>query len=370
MNRTALALLVTAGFVAASCSGGDDDASETTPAPTVESTVPDTEPTTTTSSTTTTTVARSTTTTTVADVLRMPLTGEPVDDESEIPDRPALVVKISNYPLNVAPQAGLNSADIVFEEVINDQVTRLAGVYHSQDVDPVGPIRSGRAQDINLLLSLQRPLFAWSGGNPAVTRAIRESDLIDLSAVNGSSGYYRRSGRTDANTLYSSSEALWAQTTDEAGRPDPVYPYIREGEELSGDPATRIEVVMDSITIVWTYDEDTDGYYRTQNGREHNTETADGVEPVWAKNVVVMLADYGRNQFDGNPDAQVLGSNPVYVFTNGIVQEGEWLRFEPEDPFLFYDNFDDLNELPLQPGRTWMEIPRNLDDVISWESAV
>mgnify|MGYP001549773290 CR=1 FL=1 len=31
-------------------------------------------------------------------------------------------------------------------------------------------------------------------------------------------------------------------------------------------------------------------------------------------------------------------------------------------------NFDDLNPLPLQPGRTWMEIPRNLDDVVSWEA--
>ena len=368
MNRSALAVLLTVGFVAASCSGGDDEAAPTTPAPTVETT----EATTTTSSTTTTTsttVPRTTTTsTTIPDVLRMPLTGEPVDDESEIPDRPALVVKISNAPLNVVPQAGLNSADIVFEEVINDQATRLAAVYHSQDVDPVGPIRSGRAQDINLLLSLARPLYAWSGGNAAVTRAIRDSDLIDLSAVNGSSGYYRRSGRRDANTLFSSSEALWAQTTDEAGRPKPVFPYVRDGEQLTGEPATRIEVTLDSLDVVWEYDEETDGYYRTQNGREHTTETASGVEPVWAKNVVVMLADYGVNTFDGNPDAQVLGSNPVYVFTNGVVQEGEWLRFMPEEPFQFFDNFDDLNPLPLQPGRTWMEIPRNLDDVMSWES--
>ena len=366
MNRSALALLLTAGFVAASCSGGDDAAAPTTPAPTVATT----EPTTTTSSTTTTstTVPRTTTTsTTIPDVLRMPLTGEPIEDESEIPDRPALVVKVSNYPQGIIPQAGLNAADIIFEEVINDGATRLAAVYHSQEVDPVGPIRSGRAQDINLLLSLDRPLYAWSGGNAAVTAAIRDSDLIDLSSVNGSSGYYRRSGRSDANTLYSSSEALWAQTTDEAGRPAPVFPYVREGEQVTGEPATTIEIVMDDVRIVWEYDEETDGYHRTQNGREHTTETADGVEPVWVKNVVVMLADYGVNTFDGNPDAQVLGSNPVYVFSNGVAQEGEWLRFMPEEPFQFFDDFDDLNPLPLQPGRTWVEIPRNLDEIVSWD---
>jgi len=80
-----------------------------------------------------------------------------------------------------------------------------------------------------------------------------------------------------------------------------------------------------------------------------------------------MLANYGVNTFDGNPDAQVLGTNPVYVFTGGLVQEGSWLRFMPEDPYQFFDNFDDLNPMPLQPGRTWMEIPRAIDDVVAWE---
>ena len=369
MNRTrsAIALILSASLLAVACSGGDDDAApDTSSDTTVDDTVE--ESTTTRATTTSSSSTTTTTTTTVPDVLRMPLTGEPLDDPSEIPDRPALVVKISNAPLSVVPQAGLNAADIVFEEVINDQVTRLAAVFHSNEADPVGPVRSGRAQDINLLLSLQRPLLAWSGGNPAVTRAIRDSDLIDLSAVNGSSGYYRRSGRSSPNNLYSDTEALWAQTTDEAGRPRVLFPYLDEGERPDGEPATRIEVVMDSMRIVWEYDSETGGYFRVQNGREHTTETDDGVEPVWAQNILVMLADYGRNQFDGNPDAQILGSNPAFVFTGGVVQEGAWLRFLPDDVIELYDNFDDLNPLSLQPGRTWVEIPRNQDDVLTWET--
>ncbi len=365
---TTLAVLVSVGLIAAACSGGDDGglATGTTTAASVESSEA---PATTEAAATTTAEAAATTTSTVApDVLRMPLTGEPVADADEIPDRPALVVKISNAPQSVVPQAGLNNADIVFEEVINDAATRLAAVFHSQDMDPVGPVRSGRSQDINLLLSLQRPLFAWSGGNPAVTRAIRESELIDLSALNGTSGYYRRSGRRSPNNLYTDTEVLWAQTTDEAGRPIQVFPYLAPGEQPMGEPATRIDVVLDDLEVVWEYDDETDGYYRIQNDQEHTTETADDVEPVWSKNVVVLLADYGRNPADGNPEAQVLGSNPVYVFTGGLVQEGEWLRFAPEDPFEFFDNFDDLNPLPLQPGNAWVEIPRNLDDVVSWDA--
>lgn len=367
MNISKSAAAVAALVLLAACSGGQDDAGTT--ATTSDSTTPSTtedSTTTTLTEATTTTVAESVTTTTVPDVLRMPLTGEPLDDPDDIPDRPALVVKLSNAGSGALPQAGLNSADIVVEEVINDNTSRLAAVIHSTDVDPVGPVRSGRAQDINVMLAFDRPLFAWSGGNPAVTRAIRDSELVNLDA-RFSPGYYRRSGRSSPNNLFSSSDALWNQTTDDAGRPSQVFSYMRPGDDVEGDEATRIALRFDALNVTWTYDEETDGYYRVQSGQTHNTETADGTEQVWTKNVVVMLADYGVNPLDGNPEAQVLGSNPVYVFTGGVVQEGEWLRFEPTDPFAFFTSVDDLTELRLQPGRTWLEIPRNQDGVVTFD---
>jgi hypothetical protein len=362
VNR-ALPGLLAVVLIAAACSGGGDAAESTVaPTSTVLATTTVTE---TTVAPTTTTTVPATTTTTIPDVPRMPLTGEPVDDPSEVPDRPALVVKISNAPQSILPQSGLNDADLVIEEIINDNVTRLAAVYHSTESDPVGPIRSGRAQDINLLLALDRPLFAWSGGNAAVTRAVRDSDLIDLDA-RFNSGYYRRSGRRDANTMYSSTDVLWAQAPEEAGRPPQLFPYLPVGEEPEGDPATDITVRLDSIRAQWTYDEESGRYYRTQNGQQHTTEQGGEVNRVWADNVVVMMADYGLNPADGNPDAQVLGSNPVYVFSRGTVRAGTWLRFVPTDPLDFFDNVDDLNAIGLVPGRTWLEIPRNLDDVLSW----
>lgn len=363
MNRT-LPALVAVALLAAACSGGDDDAAASeAPTSTVQAT--STVVSTTEAPTTTTTTVPATTTTTVPDVLRMPLTGEPLDDPSEVPDRPALVVKISNYPQSVLPQSGLNDADIVIEEIINDGTTRLAAVYHSTESDPVGPIRSGRAQDINLLLAFDRPLFAWSGGNPAVTRAVRDSDLVDLDA-RFNPGYYRRSGRRDANTLYSSTEVLWAQTTEEAGRPPRVFPYLPVGEEPDGEPATDITVQLDGVRAQWTFDPESGRYYRTQNGDEHRTEQGGEITDVWADNIVVMMADYGLNPADGNPDAQVLGSNPVYVFSGGTVRVGVWLRFQPTDPLELFDNVDDLNPIGLVPGRTWLEIPRNVDDVLVW----
>ena len=126
---------------------------------------------------------------------RMPLTGVPLESSDEIPNRPALAVKMPNNP-QALPQTGLNEADIVFEEIINDGITRFAAVFHSQGSDPVGPIRSGRAQDVDILSNLNSPLFAWSGGNPGVTRVINNSTLTSLSYVGGyGNSYFRRDGR-------------------------------------------------------------------------------------------------------------------------------------------------------------------------------
>ena len=301
----------------------------------------------------------------------MPLTGEPVSDVSEIPDRPAVVVKVPTYPPSARPQAGLNRADIVFETIINDNVTRLMVVFHSDGTgeNPVGPIRSGRAQDINVLTMLNRPLMAWSGGNASVTRAFEDADaaeqLVNLNNVRGASDlFFRRSGRRAPNDLYSNTDLLWSAAPADSEAPHTVFPYLAPGESVTGDPAEVVEVRLDSTRARWEYDAETGKYYRWQDGSEHSTEDSGQVE---ADNVVVMLMDYGVNRFDGNPDMQAYGSNPVLIFSQGTVRSGVWLRLAPEDGYAFYDNVDDLNLLGLTPGNTWVELPRNQAGVIDVE---
>ena len=376
MNRsnTTLALTVIVGIVLAACSGGDNEATPTTadvvPA-TPEPSAPTTEPVETATSTST-TMRPIVTSTTIPDVLRMPLTGEPIDDASEIPDRPAIAVKMP-VDRKAQPWSGLNQADIVFETIINGGVTRFISMFHSQEADPVGPIRSGRAQDVDIIAMFREPLVGWSGGNPSVTREMRRADeeldvLVDLNAVRGSSDlYYRRSGVADApNNLYSSTEVLLTATPAEFTAPVPVFTYLKPGDEVVGEPATDIAVTLDDISSEWEYDSATERYFRSQNGLESMTESGDTDERVWADNVVVMSADYGINPLDNNPDLVSRGSNPLLVFSRGTVREGVWIRFEIVDPFAFFDNLDDLNAVGLVPGRTWVEFPRNEEGNITY----
>jgi hypothetical protein len=369
-TRPVLASILAASVLLASCGGGDDESAETTIPATSSTDAP-------TTSTTSTTVAPTApptlpvstlppvSTTIAPDVLRMPLTGEPVTSESEIPNRPAMAVKIDNIG-RARPQSGLNEADIVIVEIINDGATRFAAVFHSQDVDLLGPVRSGRYPDIQLLEAFDRPLYVWSGGNAGVTYYIRNSKLVNLSAVN-TSGYYRRAGRPSPHNLYTSTEAMWEKTPEDFSIPPVVLPYLREGDTLDGEVADTINVVMDNVDVRWEYDAETGKYCRWQDGSEHMTENSG---QVCTDNVVVMQANYLQSPIDARtPDAQMLGSNTVAVFTGGTVRTGVWLRWETTDRYAFFDNLTDLNEIRLQPGRTFIELPRAVDGTVTWENA-
>ncbi len=366
--RSVLPIVVASGMILAACSGDDDTASTTTElvvSTTEESTTSTTSSTSTssTSTSTTSTTMAPTTSTTIPDIPRMPLTGNPINDPSEVPNRPAQAVKIDNVG-PARPQSGLNEADIVFEEIINDGATRFATVFHSQGVDTVGPVRSGRHPDIEILEAFDRPLFVWSGGNAGVTYYVERSELVDLSA-NHTSGFYRRQGRRAPWNLYTSSEAMWSHAPEDSSVPPQVFQYLRPDEQLpGGEVATTINVTMDNVDIRWEYDPDTGQYSRFQDGGPHQTENSG---QVTTDNVVLMMADYLQSPIDARtPDAQVLGSNPVMIFSGGTVRVGSWLRFSSTDPYQFFDNFTDLNPIPLRPGRTWVELPRNLEGTASW----
>ncbi|MGA7757593.1 MAG: DUF3048 domain-containing protein [Ilumatobacteraceae bacterium] len=336
---TALAL------VAAACGGGggDDTAPATSSTSTTSTTVKAT--------TTTSTSSTSTTSTTLPPTIRQPLTGEPLESEDEILQRAALVAKIDNNAAAVPNHSGLAVADIVFEEVVEGRTTRFAAVFHSLSSDPIGPIRSGRTQDIDLFTSFNSPLFVWSGGNPNVTRLINGSQLINM-GPNVAGGYYRGPGRAPHN-LYTSTDNIWLQTPpDQPGPPLQQYQYLDEGEAVDGAPTAGVKVRVGSENIEWTWNAETMKFDRSQRGRPHEDKL---FGRIGATNVVIMGVDYGRSAADSrSPEAQTIGEGPIWVFTDGQVREGTWKR----EFSLFAIEFFTPEGTPmkLQPGNTWIEL--------------
>jgi len=350
-NSKYLAGAAALALVAVACSGGSSPEVAITTVTSTTNAVLETTTTSTMPSGTTSTMPVPSTTL-APDVLRQPLTGVPVASEADIPDRPALAVKIDNAPPARRNHSGLAIADVVFEEKVEDSLTRFAAVFHSQDADPVGPIRSGREQDVNLLSSLNEPLFGWSGGNQGVTRLIRSSFLVDVGAPSNPGSYYRGPGSAPHN-LYSDTASLFALTPEDSpGAPTRQFEFLDDGKVFAGDVAKRVSFAIGSIDIVWDWNANEGRYERTQEGEKHVDKT---YGQIGAQNVIVLAVDYRQSSIDSDaPEAVTLGEGQASVFSNGEVITGRWQKELAVYNFVLTD--DNGNPIKLTPGQTWIEL--------------
>jgi len=359
--QTLLALTLAGGLAAlAACGGGDGTVAPTSPpvtapAPTTAAPTTTIRMTTTTAPTATTaptTVATTVPPTTVPAVPRQPLTGQPLADASEIIDRPALVVKIDNASAARRNHSGLGVADLVFEEMVEGRITRFAAVFHSRDSDPVGPVRSGRSQDVDLLTALRNPLFAWSGGNPGVTRLIAASTFIDLNWQHTPRTYYRGAGSTPHN-LYTSTQRLWEHIPfGHPGAPPPQFSYLDADGTFTGDPVAGADLRIGSINVSWDWDAEAHAFMRSMGGSPH-IDVSHG--PIGATNVVLMVLEYKPSVIDTrSPEAQTIGNGPVYIFSDGKAVEGRWFRTAADQPIRLVTEAN--VPIPINPGTTWVEL--------------
>jgi hypothetical protein len=317
------ALMLGGGITLALASGGEDE-----PPPT------------TTSSTTTTTEA----TTTTAPVPVAPLLGIP-GDPARI-GRTALVVKIDNVEPKARPQAGINQADVVYEERVEGSVTRFLAVYHSTDVAPVGPVRSARSSDIGVLAALHRPFYAWSGANNTFAARIREANLADVGYDAATAQYFRAGDRpAPHNLMLKGTAEIMALPND---NPEPGHL-----EKVAGVGITfGTSAGAAPVEYRWTGA----GWARFQKGTPHVDAAGTQIAP---ENVIVQFTPYVgsdvNDQF-GNPipEAQLVGSGEAWVLTAGGIVTGTWHK-PALDAVTTYVDIDG-KPIGLTPGRTWVAL--------------
>jgi len=309
--------------------------------------------------TTTTTEAPTTTTTGVPQPVA-PLTGLG-GDYLERTKRPALVVKIDNVEPKSRPQAGINEADVVYEERVEGSVTRLLAVFHSTDAAPVGPVRSGRTSDIAIFSALRRPYFAWSGANETFAQRIRASNMVDVGWDAATDQYFRDGGRPGtSNLMIRSTDQIMRLPAERSAPPPPLFVFRSADAPTPANhqPVAGVYITYGSAagSAPVEYRWNGTGWARSQKGTPHVD--ANGVQ-VAPANVIVQFTGYlpsdVGDQF-GNPipEAQLVGDGPAWVFTAGGVVEGRWQK-PTLDAVTSYVDLDG-NPIGLTPGRTWVAL--------------
>ena len=293
----------------------------------------------------------STTTTTPLDVTTAPLTGMPVAPEDAVRLlRPALVAKIDGDVMAM-PQEGLESADMV-TEVRVEGISRYLAAWHSRDVGVVGPVRSARTTDPDLLAAYGRPLFSYSGGNTGVLRDLRRSDwFTDVSHDAVPSAYARSRDRRVPHDLMGNTVALWRRTPEELAVPPAQFTYASPSEDTPPDaaPIAGVAVPVGSdARFLW---DDAAGLWRRwAHGRPH-TDTSG--EPLGFTNLVVLNVSYVPSAADRqSPEAVSVGEGSAFVLSEGTVREGTWSREDRTSAW----NLTDATGAPMDllAGTTWL----------------
>lgn len=269
-----------------------------------------------------------------------------------------MAIKVGNDPA-ARPQSGLNQADIVFEEPIEGAITRLLAIYQCHGAPAVGPVRSTRWIDAQLLPQFGHPGFAFAGGIIPDEQLIRSSGVFDLNFTHYYGLYRRISSRVAPENLYASTAALWGADKSRV-LPRPIFSY--SASTTLGRPSGGANLAFSGIAdVAWHWDASAGVWVRYDNGAIDYE--ADG-RPVLASNVVIERV----NTYPGPipEDSQgalgvrsvTVGAGAATVLRNGREIPARWSRANIHQPTRI--STPSGAPISLNPGSTWVELlPRN-----------
>lgn len=292
-----------------------------------------------------------------------PLTGRTLPGDKAPPDRPVLAVKVENtsaaYPL-----AGLDKADIVYEEVVEGGITRFIALFNCADTERVGPVRSARTTDPKILVQFSsHPLLAFSGAAPQVIHALDLAKITQLVEGNPADAFTRDSGRAVPHNLFAATKPLWAagkkQRTNEPA-PHPAFTYSSDVPPGHKRSSVTIEFST-AATADWRWQQGR--WVRFLNGSPMNLE--DG-SPISADNVVIQQVQVAPSSITDvtgypSPEVTLTGSGKAWILRDGELITGTWSRHGMGSVTTFTTKSGDV--IALKPGTTFVELaPQGMFD--------
>lgn len=280
-----------------------------------------------------------------------PLTGEVVPAGSVV--GPSLAAKIDNH-VDARPQVGLEHADLVFEELVEGGLTRYVAVWQSDVPAEIGPIRSIRPMDPDIISPLGG-IVAYSGGQDRFVRAMKATEVYN--AIHGQADtadlMYRTAAKISPHNVLVLAPELIARHTDIAP-PLQQFAFAPAAASSSavrdGAPITAIALRFGApSTPSWAFDSASGRYLRSQAGAP-DLDTV-GTQ-LSADNVIVLRVPVGND--GGVPKTELVGSGEAWVSSGGYSILCGWSKDSRTGLIRLIDGDGDV--VRLAPGNSWIEL--------------
>ena len=306
-----------------------------------------------------------------------PLTGLEVGNPASLERRP-IAVKVENLPREDRPQWGLSKADINYEYYTEEGTTRFIAIFYGNDAELVGPVRSARLFDLNIV-PMYKSAFAFGSAWSLVLNRLFSQDYGNRLLIETSWSYpaiFRKN--VNGNNYLMVNTALIKDAlrnygaTNERQNLDGMF--FMASPPAGGSPATTVYTRYSSaIYNRWDYDPATQKYMRnsdTQNAGSPEQEIyaplvdrATG-EQISADNVVTFFVQHDVIIKQGATeviDVPLYGNGTAYIARNGLIYQVQWAR-PNRDSVLTLVNADG-SPFPFKPGNTWYQVMGNTSSV-------
>ncbi|MEX2275503.1 MAG: DUF3048 domain-containing protein [Actinomycetota bacterium] len=287
---------------------------------------------------------------------KCPLNGEDAP-KGEVPDRPVVAVKVDNTEA-ARPQVAIDEADIVYEELVEGGITRWIVLFHCAQPQSVGPVRSARITDADILVQYGTPVLGYSGGASKVVKYVSRSGVQDFDEDTGGEAFIRDPGRIPPQDLFVSVPKLEKRgKKKKAEVPQPMFSYSDELPEGKSKKAGEIDMVFSSINqAAWEWNKPEQRWARFDGGSPN---VLDNGDQILADNVVVQMVKVTESEIDDvtgapSPEVDLLGKGKAMLLRDGRVFAGTWERASLQDRTTFTTK--DGDEFLLTPGNTWVEL--------------
>jgi len=311
--------------------------------------------------------------------------GEPKDVESPIngvlytrsqgeifDKRRPMAIMVDNHVDARPIQAGLPDADIVFEAVAEGGITRFLAIYHANDADKAGPVRSVRVYYLDWASEFHPWVAHWGGACTPDSPA----NAYDYMARNGIANldamwlgecqtcpYWRdlslavageHTGFTATQRLYSESAKRWPNWAEKV--PFDRWLFKDDAKEEDRPPAGSFSFNfwnLPDYEVTWTYDPIQNIYLRSQGGRPHQDAVTG--KQLFAKDIIVQFTEE-RSANDGTVHLlyQTIGSGRAKIFLDGKVIDGTWRKPDRLTRTRYYD--ENGLEVRFNRGQIWVEV--------------
>ncbi len=245
-------------------------------------------------------------------------------------DGPILAVKIDDT-FAARPQIGLEDADLVYIEQVEGGLTRLAAIFASVIPQNIGPVRSARISDIDILSQYGKVVFAYSGAQPAMLTVIANSNLWDYGAQRQSPTIYTRDGSRPAPY----NMVLRGDLLLEKAKADQREIATSKSIGWSFGDAPNGGVPIDSVAIRWPASK----YEATWSKTEKRWLFSNGGVPDFAasgkqlgattfviQNVKMSDSIYHGSDGSYTPLSETVGTGTGYILRDGRSFKANWSR--------------------------------------------